>query len=91
MPHAYFYKHSAKIELRLESFQYISADKNICNTNQPTNLPWKIHFDLVNRSAGGGIFTIHKKQELCFMATLNEGMDKLKVKFTKKQHEDYIC
>ena len=81
----------SKNELKLESFQCISADNNICNTNQPANLPRKINFDLVNRSTGGAIFIIHKKQELWFMATLNEGMDKLKVKFTKQQHKDYIC
>ena len=57
----------------MESFQYISADKHICNANQPVNLPWKIHFDLVNRSTSGVILTIHKKQELCIIITLNEG------------------
>ena len=54
----------SKNGLKLESFQCISADNNICNTNQPANLPWKIKFDLVNRSTGGAIFIIHKKQEL---------------------------
>ena len=69
--------------LKLESFQYISADNNIFNSNQPVNLPWRIHFDLVNRSAEGAIFTISKNQALCFLTTLNKGMDKLKVKYTK--------
>ena len=35
---------------RMESFQYISANNNICNANQPINLQWNVHFDLVNRS-----------------------------------------
>ena len=41
----------SKNGLRMESFKYILADNNICNTNQPINLPWKVHFELVNRSA----------------------------------------
>lgn len=69
--------------LKLESFQYISAGKNFCNANQPVNLPWRIHFDLVNRSTEGAISTICKNQELCFITTLNKGVDKLKVKYTK--------
>ena len=36
--------------LCMDSFQYISADNNICNASQPINLPWKIHFEFVNRS-----------------------------------------
>ena len=35
-----------KNELCTESFQYIPADGNICNTNQPVNSSWKIHFEL---------------------------------------------
>ena len=73
----------SKNGLKLENFQYISADNNICNANQPVKLPWKIHFDSVNRSTSGAIFTIFKNQELMFITTLNEGMDKLKVKYTK--------
>ena len=68
----------------------ISTDNSICNANQPANLPWKIHFDLVNRSTSGTSFTIHKKQKLCFITTLNEGMDKLKVKYTKKRNMKII-
>ena len=73
----------SKNGLKLESFQYISAGKNFCNANQPVNLPWRIHFDLVNRSTEGAISTICKNQELCFITTLNKGVDKLKVKYTK--------
>ena len=73
----------SKNGLKLENFQYISTDNNICNANQPVNLPWKIHFDSVNRSTSGAIFTIFKNQELMFITVLNEGMDKLKVKYTK--------
>ena len=73
----------SKNGLKLESFQYISAGKNFCNANQPVNLLWRIHFDLVNRSTEGAIFTICKNQELCFITTLNKGVDKLKVKYTK--------
>ena len=68
--------------LRMASNQYISADNNICNTNLPINLPWKVHFDLVNRSTNT-VFSICKKQELCFLTTLNKGMEELKVKYTK--------
>ena len=73
----------SKNGLKLENSQNISADNNICNANQPVNLPWKIHFDLVNRSTSGAIFTIFKNQELMFLTTLNEGMEKLKVKYMK--------
>ena len=74
----------SKNGLKLESFQYISADNNVCNNaNQPVSLPWRIHFDLVNRNAEGTFFTICKNQALCFITALNEGMNKLKVKYTK--------
>ena len=68
--------------LCIESFQYISADGNICNVNQPIKLPWKIHFELVNRSTNT-VFSICKRQELSFLATLNHGAEELKVKYTK--------
>ena len=71
-----------KHRLCIESFQYISADNNICNANQPIMLPWKIHFELVNRSTNT-VFSICKRQELSFLATLNDGAEELKVKYTK--------
>ena len=46
-----------------ESFQYISADNNICNASQPINLPWKMHLELANRSTKT-VFLICKRQEL---------------------------
>ena len=45
----------------MESFQYMSADDNICNASQPINLPWKIHFELVNRSTKT-VFSICKRK-----------------------------
>ena len=44
--------------LCLESFQYISANNNICNANQPIDSPWKLHFELVNRSTNTVFFNI---------------------------------
>ena len=69
--------------LKLESFQYNSAHLVCNNANQSVSLPWRIHFDLVNRNAEGTFFTICKNQALCFITALNEGMSKLKVKYTK--------
>ena len=40
----------SKNGLKLENCQYISADNNVINLNQPINLPWKLQFELVNRS-----------------------------------------
>ena len=68
--------------LCMESFQYISANNNTCNASQPINLPWKVHFELVNRSTNT-IFSICKRQGLCFLTTLNDGVEQLKVKYTK--------
>ena len=53
--------------LSIESFQYILTD-NICNANQPTNLPSTIHFELVNRNTNT-VFSICKRQVLDFLAT----------------------
>ena len=36
--------------LKLENCFYISPDNNKTNLNQPINLPWKLQFELVNRS-----------------------------------------
>ena len=72
----------SKNGLSMEDFRYISADNNIHNANQPINLPWKIHSELVNRRVNT-VFLIRQKQELCFLTTLNEGMNELKVKYVK--------
>ena len=68
--------------LCMESFQYISTYTNICNANQLINLPWKVHFELVNRSTNT-VFSICKRQELCFLTTLNDWAEELKFKYTK--------
>ena len=61
----------SKNGLKLESFQYISADNNVCNNaNQPVSLPWRMHFDFVIRNAEGTFFTICKNQALCFITAL---------------------
>ena len=49
-----------KNELCMESFQYILADGNICNTSQPVNSSWKIHFELVIRCINT-VFSIWKR------------------------------
>ena len=41
--------------LCMESFQYMLADDNICNASQPINLPWKIHFELVNAKESNSV------------------------------------
>lgn len=70
---------------------YISTDNSICNANQPANLPWKIHFDLVNRSTSGTSFTIYKKKKL-FRHSIERGDGQIKSQIYKKtQHENYIC
>ena len=67
----------------MEGFQFFSANNNnICSVSQFINFPWKVHFELVNRSANT-IFSICKRQELYFFTTLNDGVEELKVKFTK--------
>ena len=72
----------SKNGLKMEKFQYISAEDKICNANQHVNLPLKVHLDLVNRSTNT-VFSIRKKQELYFVTTLNEGTGELKVKYRK--------
>ena len=54
----------------------------LCNASQLINLPWKIHFELVNRSMNT-VFSICKRQELCFLTISTEGMEELKVKYRK--------
>ena len=68
--------------LKLKNCQYVSADNNIINLNQPINVPWKLQFDLVNRNTNT-TFSICKKQEIGFITSLNEGIEQLKVKYTK--------
>ena len=68
--------------LSMKSFQYISANSNICNAYQPINLPWKVHFELVNRSTNS-IFSTCKRQSLSFLTTLNDEVKELKVKHAK--------
>ena len=54
----------------------------LCNASQLINLPWKMHFELVNRSMNN-VFSMYKRQELCFLTISTEGMDELKVKYGK--------
>ena len=68
--------------LKLENCFHISADNNTMNLNQPINLPWKLQFKLVNRSLKA-TFSIRKRQEIVYITSLNEGLDELKVKYTK--------
>ena len=69
--------------LKLENCQNISIDNNTINFNQPINLPWKLQLELVHRSMNT-IFSIRKRQEIGYIVPLNEGIEKLKVKYTKK-------
>ena len=68
--------------LKLENCKYISADNNINNLNQPIKLPWKLQFELVRRNMNT-VFSICKKQEIGFIMTLDEGLEKLEVKYLK--------
>ena len=68
--------------LKLENCFHISADNNTMNLNQPINLPSKLQLELVNRRSNT-TFSIRKRQEVGFITSLNEGLDKLKVKYTK--------
>ena len=72
----------SKNGLKLENCQYISADNNLINLNQPINLPWKLQFKLVSRSKNT-IFSICKRQEIGYIVPLNEEIEQLKVKYTK--------
>ena len=65
-----------------ENCQYISLNNNINNLNQPINLRWKLQFELINRNMNT-VFSIRKKQKIGFIATLNEGIEQLQVKYTK--------
>ena len=60
---------------------------NLYEIHQPINLPWKIQLELVNRNMNT-VFSICKRQEIGFIAILNEGMEQLEVKFQK--HQDYF-
>ena len=68
----------------MEIFQYISANNNTCYASQPINLPWKVHFELVNKSTNI-IFSIYKRQKLYLLTTLIDGVEELKVKYTNIQ------
>ena len=64
------------------TLHHILADNNTININQPINLPWKLQFEPVNRSLNT-VFSIRKKQELAFIIPLNEGIEELRIKYTK--------
>ena len=64
--------------LKLKYCFYIAADDNTNNLNQPINLPWKLQFELVNRSLNT-TFLICKRQEIAYVTPLNEELDELKV------------
>lgn len=68
--------------LKVENCHHISTGNNMMNFNQPINSPWKLKFDLVNRS-NNTTFSTRKKQELAFILQLNEGLEQLNVKYTK--------
>ena len=67
---------------KLENCFYISADNNTNTLDQPISLPWKLQFELVNRSINTA-FLICKRQEIAYITSLNEGVDELRVKYTK--------
>ena len=68
--------------LKLDNSQYISTENNIVNLNQSLNLPWKLQLDTVYRSLNF-TFSIRKKQEIGFIVPLNEGINRIQVKYTK--------
>lgn len=68
--------------LKLDNSQYISTENNIVNLNQSLNLPWKLQLDTVYRSLNL-TFSIRKKQEIGFIVPLNEGINRIQVKYTK--------
>ena len=72
----------SKNGLKLENCQYIPADNNINNLNQPINLSCKLQFDLVNRNMNT-VFSIRKRQVIGFITRLNKGMEQLEVKYKK--------
>ena len=52
-----------KNRLCMESYQYMSSNNNknsICNASQPINLPWKVHFELVNRTTNTVFFKMQR-------------------------------
>lgn len=58
------------------------AKNNTTNINQPVKLPWKLQFELVNRSLNT-VFSMCKKQKSAFITSLNEGIEELRIKCTK--------
>ena len=73
----------SKNGFKLENCQHISADNILINFNQPIDLTWKVQLELVNRSMNT-VFSIRKKQEISYITTLNEGIEQLKILFTKR-------
>ena len=69
-------------KLKLESCFYISADNNTNNLNHPINLPWKLQLELVNRSINKTVL-FRKRQKIAYIPSLNQGLEELKVKYTK--------
>ena len=72
----------SKNGLKLEKYQYISADNNLNNLNQPINWPWKLQFHLVNINMNT-VFSIRNRQENGFITKLKEGIKQLEVKYSK--------
>ena len=68
--------------LKLENCFYISADNNTNKLDQPINLPWKLQFELVNRSINTTLL-VCKRQEIAYITSLNERVDELRVKYIK--------
>ena len=80
MKHAHSYQRYAKKDSNWKTV--IKFRQIITQLNQHVNLPWKLQFELVNRSLNT-VSSIRKKQELAFITPLNEGIEELRIKNMK--------
>ena len=71
--------------IKLENCQYISAGNNVINLNQPINLPWKPHFELVNRNMNT-TFSICKKTRNWFYHITKRGDRTIKSQIYKNMN-----
>ena len=74
-----------KNRLCMESYQYMSSNNNknsIYNASQPINLPWKVHFELVNRTANTVFFKMQRTRTQ-FLHNFNRWSGRIKSQIYK--------
>ena len=64
----------------IQNSSYISTENNIANINQPTDLPWWINLELLNRSTNNTTFRFIKRQDIGYFMTINEWIENFQPK-----------